>query len=93
MLKQWTYTGGRVQVATATGTYTVGSDCNLSLTFDSTTSSSGGSTGASFQAPSSFRATLNTTPTTTGARTEAGRGALIIQPLNVSTVVGRFVSQ
>ena len=33
------------------------------------------------------------TPTTSGRSADAGRGGLVIQPVNVSTVIGRFVAQ
>ena len=90
-LRQWTYSGGRTQSATATGTYTVGTDCTLALTFSSGTPGGGSTGGASFQAPTTFRGILHNTATS-GRGADAARGSLILQPVNVSTVVGRFVS-
>jgi hypothetical protein len=89
-LWQSIYSGGRTANVRANGTYTVGQDCTLTLTF-APASSTGGSTG-SFQAPTSFRGILNS-PTVVGRTADSGRGVLIVQPANVTTVVGRFVAQ
>jgi hypothetical protein len=90
-LTEWVYSNGKAQQVTANGTYTVGQDCTLSLTF---TQTPGTGTGVTFQAPASFRGTLNTTASTsTGGTVNFATGSLIIQPQSVTTAIGRFVSQ
>jgi hypothetical protein len=90
-LTEYIYQAGRSQSATATGTYTVSQDCNLQLTFASP--ASGGATGsATFQAPLTFRASLNR-PNSTGRNTNASSGILSVEPKSVTTVVGTFVAQ
>jgi len=92
-MREWIYSGGRTTSVAAAGTYTVGQDCTLSLTFGSTGNTSTG--GATFQAPTSFRATLDSSSSTgqTGQGTQAGTGSVIIQPVSLNTIIGRFVAQ
>jgi len=84
-MRQWTYSGGRTQTFNGSGTYAVGTDCTLSLTFVAATPTTGGATGAA-SAPTAFKATLNST-------TNSVRGLLILEPVNVATVSGRIVAQ
>jgi hypothetical protein len=83
-LHEWISQNGKVQPVTTTGTYKIGSDCSLSLSF---ASSSGGTTGAvgggSFTAPVMFR----------GALVNATSGLLVVQPDALTTVTGQFVAQ
>jgi len=70
----------------ANGTYTVSQDCSLQLTF----ANSGGG-NVSFTAPVTFVGSLNQV-TGNGGRNTAS-GSLVVQPANVTTVVGKFISQ
>jgi hypothetical protein len=90
-LTEYIYQAGKSQTATATGTYTVSQDCSLQLTFASP--ATGGSTGsAAFQAPLTFRASLNR-GNSSGRNTSVSSGILSVEPKNVTTVVGTFVAQ
>jgi len=87
VVREWIYNNGAVQAVTANGTYTVSSDCRLQLTFASGTAGGG---NVSFSAPVTFTGSLNQAvangrPTSTGS--------LVVQPANVTTVVGRFIAQ
>jgi len=87
VMKEWIYSNGSVQAVTANGTYTVSQDCSLQLTF-----ASGGAGGnVSFTAPVTFVGSLNRAAGSGGRN--AASGSLVIQPANVTTVVGKFISQ
>jgi hypothetical protein len=99
-LKEWIYSNGTVQAVTSTGTYAVGQDCRLQLTFANGGSAAGGNTGAvSFQAPSMFTVALNRADGVVGTKTLGSpsnfgaSGSLIVTPANVSTVIGTFLPQ
>jgi hypothetical protein len=83
-MKQWTFQNGKMQPATATGTYAIGTDCGLSLTF---AKPQGGTTGAAgsttFTAPVLFR----------GALVNPTSGTLVVQPDTLTTVTGQFIQQ
>ncbi len=87
ILSEWVYSNGAATAMTATGTYTVSQDCSLQLAFANTVGA-GGTTGA-FTAPVTFQGSLNRTSSGRGAAT----GALVVQPQNVTTVVGTFIAQ
>jgi hypothetical protein len=90
-MRQWVYSNGTVQAFTAGGTYSVGSDCRLQLTF-APNSSTGGTTGSvSFNTPVTFQAALNNQ--SNALNNVPGEGFLVIQPMNVTTVVGTFIQQ
>jgi len=89
-----------VQAVTTNGTYSVGQDCRLALSFATGSASGivGGSTGGvSFQAPSMFSVALSRGDGIVGPRSLSGNlgatGTLIVTPANVSTVVGTFLPQ
>ena len=65
--------------STASGTYTVGGDCSVSLTFSKDT----GSNSSNFVAPSSFKFLM----------TDASNGLLAIQPDSATTITGTLSSQ
>jgi hypothetical protein len=88
-LSEWIYSNGKAQSVSATGTYSVSQNCTLSLTFSSTPSGP----GVTFQAPLSFQGILDTPSNSSATAVSPASGGLIIQPQNVTTVIGRFVSQ
>ena len=100
-LKEWIYSGGKVQAVTTSGTYKVGPDCRLALTFANNTSGTAGGTtgGVQFQAPSMFTVALSRGDGVTGTRSFGSpsnfgaSGSLIVTPANVSTVIGTFLPQ
>jgi hypothetical protein len=84
VLHEWVFQNNAVQAFTALGTYTVGSDCSLALSFSNSTGGTTGGTGsATFTAPLSFKGSL-VSPTT---------GLLVIQPDSLTTITGEFVAQ
>jgi hypothetical protein len=90
VVTEWIYSNGTVQAVTANGTYSVSQDCSLKLTFASGTAGGG---NVSFSAPVTFTGTLNRAAGGGGRTTAASSGSLVIQPANVTTVVGRFIAQ
>jgi len=92
-MKEWIYNNGGIQTATATGSYTVGQDCRLQLTFSSTGNTATGN-NSTFQAPTTFLVSLSRIATfgNTGVNTPAS-GTLIVTPMNLSSVVGTFLPQ
>jgi hypothetical protein len=89
-ITEWVYSNGTAQKLTSGGTYSVGPDCRLQLTFTPNSSNNGGTTGSvSFSAPTTFQ--LNNQAN--AQNNIAGQGFLVIQPMNVTTVVGTFIQQ
>ena len=82
-MQEWVYEGTIVVPATLTGTYTVGSNCTLSLTFATGGTSSAAGVTSAILAPVSF----------TGGLLNGSTGLLTVQPNATSTVTGAFVSQ
>jgi len=78
-LSESLFTVSGVQRSTATGTYAVGGDCSVSLTF----SSASGANSSNFTAPSSFRFLM----------TDASNGLLSLQPDNATTLTGTVTAQ
>ena len=80
-MTEWLYAGGSVKPVSASGTYAIGSDCSLQLTFAAPTGATTGSTGTQ---PVVFRGLVNGTS-----------GLLIVQNDQVTTdiVPGLLVSQ
>jgi len=85
VLTEWTYQNGKAQTFSANGTFTIGTDCSLSLSFAK--NNAGGTTGAvgggSFVAPLLFR----------GALVNSSSGLLVVQPDAFTTVTGEFQAQ
>ncbi len=79
-MQEWLYQNGATTTVNLTGTYTVGTDCSLSLTF---TPTSGGTATASITAPVSF----------TGGLMMATTGLITVQSAALSTATGPFISQ
>ena len=78
-LSQTVFRNGTLQRSTASGTYSVDTNCNLSLTFNN---SPGASTGG-FTPPTLFKGlVLNNTG-----------GSLVIQPSSNDLLTGTFVNQ
>jgi len=77
-LTQSTYSGTSVQRGNSAGTYAVGQDCSLTLTFSSSAGSS-----SNFTAPRSFKV-LMIDPTT---------GRLAVQTDANTTLTGLFTAQ
>jgi hypothetical protein len=84
-LSEWVFSNGNLQSVQTTGTFAVGTDCSLKLTFDANGSTvNGGTTGAFFVAPTSFR----------GLLVNPGTGGLVaLQPDTTSTITGQFIAQ
>lgn len=74
---EWSYQNGTVQPLTAAGTYTVGNNCSLQLTFNSS------STGAGFVAPAAFN----------GIMVNTNSGLISLQTSNNTVVTGQFIAQ
>lgn len=90
-LFEWLYTAASVRAVASSGTYSVVADCSLRLTFSQNIDLTGGSTGAvNFPAPATLRGTLNRAAT---KGEDTSTGILVIQPSDVTVVLGRFVSQ
>jgi hypothetical protein len=83
VLTEWVLSNGAVSRQMATGTYTIGSDCSLRLTFSPL--QSGGSTGSIANLPTSFR----------GLLVSNSQGLVSFQPTasSTNTVTGVFVNQ
>jgi len=78
-LSQSLYNSGGIQRSTASGTYTVGTDCSLTLKFSTTP----GANSTNFVAPTSFRALM----------VDSGNGLLAIQPDSGTLVTGSLIAQ
>jgi hypothetical protein len=78
-LSQSTYKTGGVVRSTASGTYTVGADCSVTLKFSTTA----GANSSNFAAPSSFRVLM----------VNSSSGMLAIQPDSGTTLTGTLSAQ
>jgi hypothetical protein len=84
-LQQWSYTTSGFKQTVSTGSYTIGSDCNLHLTFASTTAS-GGTTG-SVSSPMSFSGLLITDLT-------GQLNGVVVEQADANTIgLGNMISQ
>jgi len=79
-MTQSAYTNGAVQRTTATGTYTVGNDCSLTLKFNS---GAGSGNSSNFVAPVSFRVQM----------VDSVNGQLSLQTEAGNTITGSFTAQ
>lgn len=91
MMKEWIFQNGANTPVTASGSYTVGTDCSLSLSFAAPNLTSGATTGA---LGSGTKIAPVTAPVTfRGALVNSNTGVIIIQPNSFSTITGEFVAQ
>jgi hypothetical protein len=72
-----------LQRITGAGTYTVGSDCSIKLTFTSGSPAGGTTDLTSFLAPLAFR----------GLLVDPNGGVLSLQPTSSSVLTGQFAAQ
>lgn len=79
-LREWIFSNGSLQSVNATGTFTTGTNCTISLAFNAGASSA---TGGPFRAPTTFR----------GILTGEGVGVVAVQPDATSTFTGEFIGQ
>jgi len=76
-MNEWVFSNGKLQTVNANGSFTVGTDCSIQLTFTPSTG------GATVPAPTSFK----------GLLVNNGSGFVTIQPDTTSTITGNFVAQ
>jgi hypothetical protein len=76
-LREWVFSNKQLQTVTANGTYTVGTDCSIQLTFSPSTG------GTTVPAPTSFR----------GVLVNGATGLVTLQPDTTSTIIGEFIAQ
>lgn len=92
MMTSWAFSNGAFNQSTATGTYTVGSDCSINLSF-ANNSSNGSTSGASgsLAAPLTFSGLLPNA--TNGASTLALTGLITVQPVSGANITGIVIPQ
>jgi hypothetical protein len=76
-MNEWVFANGKLQTVNGSGSFTVGTDCSIQLTFSPST---GGTTAP---VPTSFK----------GLLVNNGSGFVTIQPDTTSTITGTFVAQ